>query len=104
VVIISKCIYCNNVSTRSPFFEKEGRVVNVCDWHYKEIKPSALVNLKGYGKCVLCNTVAKRPIKHHVNYFPEQLILVCVSCHNRIHKGDLGFYCPPIDDKKLFYS
>ena len=102
-----KCKYCNNTATRYPYSYKEGKCIDVCEWHYHEIKPDAMIlsrhNLSKYKKCVLCDTMAPRVIRHHVCYFPELVMQVCVSCHNKIGKGELSYLHPPEYDKHLFY-
>ena len=37
-------------------------------------------------KCEICNS-SKNVIKHHVNYFPEEIMYICRSCHIKIHKN-----------------
>ena len=47
------------------------------------------------GICPICKTES-RLIKHHTKYYPEETILVCESCHSKIHKKP-NFYdnlCP----------
>jgi hypothetical protein len=101
-----KCKYCNNQSTRLPYSEKEKGLVNVCDWHYNQIKPSEIIQekIKNYKQCSLCKTWAKRSVLHHTSYFPEKLIRVCISCHNKIHRGKLSNYDPGKKDRVLFYG
>lgn len=105
---MTKCYYCNNTSEFYPYSNVEKKCVSVCKYCYCKLKPSWLdiygKEISKYMKCVFCGTFAKRTIKHHVNYFPEQIVLVCVSCHNRIHKGDLSYLCPPDYDKEVFYQ
>jgi hypothetical protein len=40
--------------------------------------------------CCACGLKMERrkEIKHHVSYFPEKIVLVHASCHNKIHKTD----------------
>ena len=38
------------------------------------------------GKCFICSKEGK-VVKHHVNYFPEQLQQLCYSCHKGFHKN-----------------
>lgn len=40
--------------------------------------------------CDVCGRkIFNNEIQHHVSYFPERVIAVHASCHNRIHKTDL---------------
>ena len=52
-------------------------------------------------KCEICESIAIQ--KHHISYFPEKTIVVCLICHKRIHfrkipnyiqykKGDPDFF------------
>ena len=46
------------------------------------------------GNCYVCNQV-KATVFHHVSYyFPNVLMPVCESCHQRIHYGDYFLLCP----------
>lgn len=43
-------------------------------------------------------------VRHHVSYLPAKTMLVCWSCHNKIHRQ--GLYpslLPPIEDASLRY-
>lgn len=40
-----------------------------------------------YGCCEICEAREKR-IEHHISYEPEKTILICKSCHNKIHTND----------------
>jgi hypothetical protein len=35
-------------------------------------------------KCYMCKKICKTE-KHHISYCPEKIILVCCSCHKKIH-------------------
>ena len=37
-------------------------------------------------QCITCVDMAKT-IKHHVNYYPQQIQQLCDHCHKLIHKG-----------------
>lgn len=74
---------------------------NVCVWHYHLEKPindwQHKKELQQLKKCEICGDMAKT-VKHHVNYFPEQIQQVCYHCHMLIHKGK------PYPESKLFYK
>ena len=57
--------------------------------------------------CQVCNE--KIPLlkehRHHVSYFPEKIIFVHASCHNKIHKTELYPHLKPCkDDIDKFYG
>lgn len=57
--------------------------------------------------CNICNKSIYYPgegIRHHTSYLPVTIIIVCSSCHNKIHKGTLKEYCPSTRMAKIFYS
>ena len=43
-------------------------------------------NEKQHGVCELCH-VQEFLWRHHISYIPCKTIMVCSTCHNRIHKG-----------------
>ncbi len=53
--------------------------------------------------CSLCNKQIGN-IKHHTSYLPQELILVCSSCHNKIHRGNLKHLNPSRRMASIFYS
>lgn len=40
-------------------------------------------------ECCLCGSTPV--VRHHISYFPEQLIDVCYICHSKIHRTE-GFH------------
>src|SRR5207253_4397841 len=70
------CRFCNTD------FRKEGSFCSEkCEGDYEE-------SLKT--PCQVCGQKMERlsEIRHHVSYFPEKVIFVHPSCHNKIHKTD----------------
>jgi len=44
-------------------------------------------------------------IRHHVRYFPEEIVIVCRSCHNKIHFSDqYPELTPPEEEIRRFYD
>jgi len=44
-------------------------------------------------------------IRHHVSYFPEDVVVVCRSCHNKIHFSDqYPELTPPEEEIRRFYD
>ena len=41
-------------------------------------------------ECYICNT-GKKLIRHHIKYKPEITIMICESCHDKIHTADWGW-------------
>ena len=39
-------------------------------------------------KCCICK-VGEGCIKHHKRYLPQEIILVCNGCHNKIHSNEI---------------
>jgi len=64
---------------------------NLCVYHYCTLRgfnrcqncDKDFLKLK---KCVICGDMAKT-LKHHTNYFPEQIQQICSHCHQLLHKG-----------------
>lgn len=53
--------------------------------------------------CVVCGNIGN--VVHHVSYYPVvKTIIVCVSCHNKIHKGKIEGLQPPHRHALIFYS
>ena len=55
--------------------------------------------------CFVCGSEEKI-VQHHVSYFPEKTIPVCLNCHTKIH-GDMNFMpelTPPIGDSLTYYG
>lgn len=40
--------------------------------------------------CLLCEAQTDLQ-EHHISYYPEETVFVCVSCHSKIHTTD-GFH------------
>lgn len=52
--------------------------------------------LKRYGtvpnqikKCSVCNKLVKRIHRHHSNYLTNHTVMMCNSCHRKLHTGGL---------------
>jgi len=45
---------------------------------------------KTYGYCWCCK-IEKSRLLHHISYFPEWLVPLCFSCHQRYHKFVVSF-------------
>ncbi|MDQ2052790.1 DEAD/DEAH box helicase family protein, partial [Natronolimnohabitans sp. A-GB9] len=44
-------------------------------------------------------------VRHHVSYFPEEIVVVCQSCHNKIHFSDqYPELTPPEEEIRRFYD
>tara|TARA_B110000467_G_scaffold114569_1_gene105077 strand:+ start:839 stop:1096 length:258 start_codon:yes stop_codon:yes gene_type:complete len=63
------------------------------------------------GQCHICKYSHKNKSlfhRHHITYFPENIITVCETCHWNIHhawiKYDLIKFTPPKGDAKKFYG
>jgi len=58
-------------------------------------------------KCQICNKIIDRSeeqIQHHLSYEKERIILVCRSCHSKIHRGkSLEAYKPKDAPQKPKY-
>ena len=63
--------------------------------HHAEhmVNPSHLTELQDMSKtgvlgvCEICDD-EKHRVKHHVCYEPEETILICRSCHTKIHRNE----------------
>lgn len=58
--------------------------------------------------CETCNARLSHDerIRHHVSYFPEETVVVCRSCHTKLHRNQ-DFYpelTPPDDAVREFYE
>lgn len=60
-----------------------------------------------YASCEICSKESQL-IKHHISYFPEELISICQRCHYNIHKrckkSNTTYLKPPKGHATLFYS
>ena len=79
----------DNAGFHGPFF--------IFDWELKTLR------------CQICrsNFNGKYIVKHHYSYYPEKIIRVCKSCHNKIHgkvKGVWEKWLPPSYDAISFYG
>jgi len=82
-----KCKYCNNKAKRLHARHDNGELENLCEIHYFEWEPTQAKINGTIKECVICKTKIDNPIEHHTNYFPEQKMLLCRSCHSKEHKG-----------------
>lgn len=39
-------------------------------------------------ECKICGNGSARLEEHHVRYEPEETIMICASCHNKIHHDE----------------
>ena len=80
-------------------FQNEGSFCSVeCKQKYHDV---TLEN------CKVCNESLedREYVKHHVSYFPEEIIFVHRKCHGMIHKTDNYLNLKPSqDDMKRFYE
>lgn len=77
-----KCALCNQPAER--FIDK-----NLCLYHYNQVKPYGIIDqqeLLKLKKCSFCGDIGKT-VKHHSNYFPQQIIQICRHCHLKLHQG-----------------
>lgn len=52
-------------------------------------------------ECELCG-YKEHLVNHHISYVPERIIVVCPSCHTKIHKLDANILLQPERTKKEF--
>lgn len=57
------------------------------DHHAEHLVTGTTIPKGNRGNCRICEEVAYR-VKHHISYEPEETILICKSCHSKIHLND----------------
>ena len=74
-------------------FRNEGSFCSQkCETKYEESLKTA---------CEVCGEKIElmKEIAHHVSYFPEKVIIVHQSCHNKIHKTDKFLHLKPSNEE-----
>lgn len=66
------------------------------------------VRVPPFWQCAACEGVFAREVdsvSHHVSYFPERVVVVCRSCHGKIHRSEkYPLLRPPDGDSAKFYG
>lgn len=95
-----KCILCNNIATKYTVTNESINPVYLCETHYRICKYKETLSPE---LCVLCKTI-KGAIVHHTQYFPERKIILCHSCHRKVHGLNKSDLKPPNGHADLFYK
>jgi len=45
-------------------------------------------------ECLHCGETEKRLVKHHIDYEMDETVLLCASCHIKLHKGSIKSNIP----------
>ena len=54
------------------------------------VKQQYMKDYERGGPCYICGCIDKKRIIHHVKYNPEEVVLLCISCHGYLHARFLG--------------
>lgn len=55
--------------------------------------------------CSICGNKRKKLVRHHIKYYPEEIMLVCYPCHGKIHSNNNKDYeqYRPKEDTEVYY-